>query len=217
MAPLPPRDQRHAWLRYEGQEYTDEIIHDFEERLSRIFSRQVHRLRMEHTVAGGSESILSFLEAVVGDSWTIGTRVDASVFSPCRFTDTVLDLDAVGLHIVEEMGTVGFGSYSADSLREIATKADLRDYRLKISSDSDFLSMVPSYTYITDPLRRLYHRLIAFKISKRGQAPEMVITTDLFILGEAGGEDVRRTFFTRLAKNFKLITEESLQGLIVVV
>ncbi|GKC39564.1 hypothetical protein Tco_1051948 [Tanacetum coccineum] len=33
MAQLPPRDQRHAWLTYEGQEYTDEIIQDFEERL----------------------------------------------------------------------------------------------------------------------------------------------------------------------------------------
>ncbi|GJW01336.1 hypothetical protein Tco_1556587 [Tanacetum coccineum] len=33
MAQLPPRDQRHAWLTYEGQEYTDEIIQNFEERL----------------------------------------------------------------------------------------------------------------------------------------------------------------------------------------
>nr|GEZ59718.1 hypothetical protein [Tanacetum cinerariifolium] len=41
MAQLPPRDQRHQWLRYEGHEYTDEIIQDFKERLGRIFTMQV--------------------------------------------------------------------------------------------------------------------------------------------------------------------------------
>nr|GEZ16075.1 hypothetical protein [Tanacetum cinerariifolium] len=44
MAQLPPRDKRHPWLLYEGQEYTDEVIQDFKERLGRIFTMQVHRL-----------------------------------------------------------------------------------------------------------------------------------------------------------------------------
>ncbi|GJT66452.1 hypothetical protein Tco_1017932 [Tanacetum coccineum] len=30
MAPLPPRYQRHIWLRYEVQEYTDDVVHDYE-------------------------------------------------------------------------------------------------------------------------------------------------------------------------------------------
>ncbi|GJY23996.1 hypothetical protein Tco_0397654 [Tanacetum coccineum] len=44
MAPLPPRQQRYLFLRYQGLEYTDEDIADFEERLERIYSRQIHRL-----------------------------------------------------------------------------------------------------------------------------------------------------------------------------
>nr|GEV11198.1 hypothetical protein [Tanacetum cinerariifolium] len=58
---------------------------------------------------------------------------------------------------------------SRGSLREIA---DLSDYQARISSDDDFLRMVPSYTSIRDPLRRLCHRLIAVSISGRGQAPK---------------------------------------------
>nr|GEY24818.1 hypothetical protein [Tanacetum cinerariifolium] len=45
MAPLPPRDRRHAWLRYEDSQYTNEIIMNFEESLSVIFTRQVNKLQ----------------------------------------------------------------------------------------------------------------------------------------------------------------------------
>ncbi|GJW86477.1 putative reverse transcriptase domain-containing protein [Tanacetum coccineum] len=44
MAPLPPREQRHRFLRYEGMEYIDLDITDFEERLARIHMREVHRV-----------------------------------------------------------------------------------------------------------------------------------------------------------------------------
>ncbi|GJZ35354.1 hypothetical protein Tco_0581171 [Tanacetum coccineum] len=44
MAPLPPRDQRHLWLRYQVEGYTKEIVHDFEQRLEMIFGRQVNRM-----------------------------------------------------------------------------------------------------------------------------------------------------------------------------
>ncbi|GJV39736.1 hypothetical protein Tco_1418176 [Tanacetum coccineum] len=51
---------------------------------------------------------------------------------------------------------------------------------LRISSGGDFLGSAPSYTLIREPLRMLCHRLIAFTISSRGQAPKKVTTTDLF-------------------------------------
>ncbi|GJS98323.1 hypothetical protein Tco_0819493 [Tanacetum coccineum] len=44
MAPLPPHDQRHLWLRYQVEGYTEEIVHDFEQRLKTIFGRQVNRV-----------------------------------------------------------------------------------------------------------------------------------------------------------------------------
>ncbi|GJY80260.1 hypothetical protein Tco_0493011 [Tanacetum coccineum] len=46
MAPLPPREQRHPFLRYQGLEYTDDDIADFEERLERIYIREIHRVQV---------------------------------------------------------------------------------------------------------------------------------------------------------------------------
>nr|GEU95371.1 hypothetical protein [Tanacetum cinerariifolium] len=122
-----------------------------------------------------------------------------------RFTDIKLGLDVVGLHTSEEMATKGFGAYWAGSLREIATKADLRDYWTVISSIGDFLTGVPFYTAIRNPLRKLCHHLIAFNISKRGQEPKKG-----FMM--SGGH-----FIGRLAEHFRLLTKERLTGLTVVI
>ncbi|GJU09660.1 hypothetical protein Tco_1132056 [Tanacetum coccineum] len=46
MAPLPPHDQRHLWLHYQIEGYTEEIVHDFEQRLEMIFGRQVNRVHI---------------------------------------------------------------------------------------------------------------------------------------------------------------------------
>ncbi|GJS90079.1 hypothetical protein Tco_0772715 [Tanacetum coccineum] len=46
MAPLPACDQRHLWLRYQVEGYTEEIVHDFEQRLETIFGRQVNRVHI---------------------------------------------------------------------------------------------------------------------------------------------------------------------------
>ncbi|GKE16022.1 hypothetical protein Tco_1423599, partial [Tanacetum coccineum] len=46
MAPLLPREQRQPFLRYQGLEYIDTDIADFEERLERIYSRDIHRGRL---------------------------------------------------------------------------------------------------------------------------------------------------------------------------
>ncbi|GJR19795.1 hypothetical protein Tco_0968322 [Tanacetum coccineum] len=39
MAPLPPRDQRHPWLRYQVKGYNEDIVHNYEQRLETIFGR----------------------------------------------------------------------------------------------------------------------------------------------------------------------------------
>ncbi|GJV01170.1 hypothetical protein Tco_1334739 [Tanacetum coccineum] len=51
-----------------------------------------------------------------------------------------------------------------------------------ISSDRDFLGPAHSYVLIRDPMRRLCHRMIAYSISGRGQAPKKVTGIDLFYL-----------------------------------
>ncbi|GJU25420.1 hypothetical protein Tco_1164041 [Tanacetum coccineum] len=139
------------------------------------------------------------------------------------------------------MATNGFGAYWAESSRVITSKADLSDYWTEISYAGDFFTIVPSYTTIREPLRRLCHRLIAFMIYGRGQVPEKVTTTELYYLRsidegtvnipyllaqnlfrhvEGRKQGARMSgvhFVVRLAEHFGLITEESLRGLTVVV
>nr|GEV22540.1 hypothetical protein [Tanacetum cinerariifolium] len=43
---LPPRDQRHQYLRFEGLEYSNADIADFEERLWMIYGRGVHQVQV---------------------------------------------------------------------------------------------------------------------------------------------------------------------------
>ncbi|GJT35178.1 hypothetical protein Tco_0925597 [Tanacetum coccineum] len=43
---LPPRDQRYQYLRYEGLQYKDADILDFESRLNKIYRREVHRVQV---------------------------------------------------------------------------------------------------------------------------------------------------------------------------
>ncbi|GKC94439.1 hypothetical protein Tco_1159881, partial [Tanacetum coccineum] len=172
---LPPKDQRHQYLRFEGLGYTDADITDFEERL--------------------------------------------------------------GLRTADEIESAEFGAYWVESARQIPYKGDLSAYWVEISSMRDFLGTTPSYTLIRDLMLRLCHRLIAYNIARRSQAPEKVTVTDLFYLRGMyvgsinipyllarysrlfalgrnrevmiyGGQ-----FVARLAKHFGLLTEERLRGL----
>nr|GFA65860.1 hypothetical protein [Tanacetum cinerariifolium] len=47
MAPLPPHEQRQLFLRYQGLDYTDSDIANFEERLERIYSHEIHKVQVE--------------------------------------------------------------------------------------------------------------------------------------------------------------------------
>ncbi|GJZ77162.1 hypothetical protein Tco_0641834 [Tanacetum coccineum] len=165
MAPVPPRDQRHLWLRYQVKGYTKEIVHDFEQRLESIFDRQVNRVH-----------ILDFLG--------IDPRYEAGFGRE----------DEDGLHTAEEMAEDGFGVYWLGSERLIPDKGDLSDYWVKISFGMDFLRGAPSYTYIRNPVRRLCYRLISYNISGRGQAPKKVTATDIFYLRRMDREAVNVSY-----------------------
>nr|GEW60180.1 hypothetical protein [Tanacetum cinerariifolium] len=43
---LPPRDQRHQYLIFEGLKYIDADITDFETRLGKIYKKEVHRVQV---------------------------------------------------------------------------------------------------------------------------------------------------------------------------
>ncbi|GJW35548.1 hypothetical protein Tco_0058468 [Tanacetum coccineum] len=212
---ITSEEQGHAWLRFDTQDYTEEEIRDFE--------TQLGKLRMEHTDAEGQVLFTNY-------AW----RALFGIRGPLVREFMVV----LGLHIVEEMETDGFRAYWHASLRVIASKAELRDYWTGISSNGDFLTIIPSYTLIREPLRRLCHRLIAFTIAGRGQAPKKVTTTDLFYLrsmdegtvvnvpyllahylfSHASGRKYGARmsgghFIARLGMHSRVITEESLQTL----
>ncbi|GKC26739.1 hypothetical protein Tco_1034033 [Tanacetum coccineum] len=193
MAPVPAADQRHPWLRYQIKEYTEGIRHSYEQRLETIWSRLVNRVH-----------VLDF------EGFTPKMRQDLAVrlrmvYSGEGMSDTEMGLDvtdtlcfqlggvrrrmtwrqfilALGLHREQEMAEAGFRSYWTGSDRLILDKGDLRDYSIKISSNKDFLGPTPFYVLIRDPVRRLCHRMIAYNISDKGQAPEKVVGVDLFYL-----------------------------------
>ncbi|GJU78593.1 hypothetical protein Tco_1275663, partial [Tanacetum coccineum] len=189
---------------------------DFEERLGSIYDREVHRVQvfdfggltelMDEGLRGGVRRRMSWREFILG----------------------------MGLHTAEEIESVGFGAYWAESARQILDKGDLSAYLIGISSARDFLDTAPSYTSIRDPMVRLCHRLIACSIAGRSQAPEKVTVTDLFYLRgmdfgsvnipylldrylrlfdswrKRGAMISRGQFVARLDEHFGLLTEEML-------
>ncbi|GKC53265.1 hypothetical protein Tco_1076010 [Tanacetum coccineum] len=124
--------------------------------------------------------------------------------------------------------------------RKWSPPRDLHDYWRGISTDEDFLGPPHSHTLIRDPVLRLCHRMMAYIIAGRSQAPKKVIVTDLFYLR---GLDVRSfnisyllarylrrfaagrksrahifggQFVARLAKHFGLLTAKILGGLTII-
>ncbi|GKD12649.1 hypothetical protein Tco_1197056 [Tanacetum coccineum] len=229
MSPLPPREQRHRFFRYEGLEYTDSDIADFESRLWRIYTHEVAdflgmpdllrdglttRMFMEHRDEAGVSVFTSGAWRRMFDIWGPLFQLGGAR-RRMSWREFII---ALGLHTEEEMQTVGF----------------------RISSAGDFLSIAPSYTLIRDPILRLCHRLIPCSIAGRSQTPEKVTVTNLFYLrgldvdsvnvpyllarylrlfaaGRKSGVHISGgQFVARLADHFGLLTAEILGGLTVI-
>ncbi|GKB78911.1 hypothetical protein Tco_0945806 [Tanacetum coccineum] len=127
---LPPRDQRHQYLRYEGLQYTDANIADFETKLARIFRREIHR----------------------------GQRAYSGVLSYILVGEVVLNLDIIrDLHgdvgfgaLLGEMCEVDPRQEGADEYYWIGISADG-----EIS-----LALALSYTFYLGSDNRLCHRYL---------------------------------------------------------
>ncbi|GKC14274.1 hypothetical protein Tco_1011056 [Tanacetum coccineum] len=171
-----------------GLEYSDADIADFDERLERIYSREIHLVQV------------------------VDFQGMPELMRDGMFTRMVMkhhddaDLER------EEMESPDLARYWSESERMIPGKGDLYDYWRGISTDGYFLGPPPYYTLIRDPMLRLCHRMMAHSIAGRSQAPEKVIVADLFYLR---GLDVG-SFVGRLAQHFRLLTAEILGGLTVI-
>nr|GEW58248.1 hypothetical protein [Tanacetum cinerariifolium] len=92
VAPLPPRDQRQPWLRYQVEGYTKDIMHNFEQRLETIF---YSTYRTSDTEMG--------LDVVDTLYFQLGKA---------RFRMTWRQfIMALGLHTAKEMAKDGFQAY----------------------------------------------------------------------------------------------------------
>ncbi|GKB90734.1 hypothetical protein Tco_0963006 [Tanacetum coccineum] len=210
---LPPRERRHIFLRYEGLEYTDADIADFEARLAMVHRREVHRVPVfdfeglpDLMAEGLSGRMLMEHRDEAGDSvftsraWRRmfdirGPLVHGLIlefFSTFRFGQAILDLDTPG--------TLQFQLGRAESARQIPDKGDLRNYWMGILSAGDFLGTAPSYTLNRDLILRLCHRYLR-----------------LFAAGRKSGAHISGgQFVARLAEHFGLLTVEILGGLMVI-
>ncbi|GJZ74261.1 hypothetical protein Tco_0638407 [Tanacetum coccineum] len=157
--------------RYQGMEYSDQDIADFEERLERIHDKGTHRGQVLD-FEGMPELIRDVLYARMRMEHRDGDGV--MVFTSQawgRVFETRGPL--VRELILEFLSTLRFGEVLLD---------------LDTPSTIQFLGTSPSYTLIRDLVLRLYYRMMAHNIAGKSQAPEKVTVTDLFYLR---GLDVR--------------------------
>ncbi|GKF01379.1 hypothetical protein Tco_0028302, partial [Tanacetum coccineum] len=147
MAPLPPREQRHPFLRYQGLEFTDEDIADFEERLEKIYGREIHRMRMEHRDDAG---VVVFTSQAWGRLFAtrgpLFRELILEFHSTLRFGEVLLDFDA--------HGTIQF------QLGGAKRRLSRRQFILALGLE------------LEDLVLRLCHRMMAHSIAERSQAPE---------------------------------------------
>ncbi|GJW06084.1 hypothetical protein Tco_1568507 [Tanacetum coccineum] len=143
MTPLPPRDQRHLWLRYQVEGYTKEIVHNFEQRLETIFGRQVNRVHIldfEGLTPDMRQDLVERLRIVYtgDDGHEMGLDAAGTLcfqLGGSRHSMTWIQfILALGLHTTEEIAEDKFRAYWK------------------------FLRGAPSYTYIIDLVQILCHR-----------------------------------------------------------
>ncbi|GJV24879.1 hypothetical protein Tco_1377574 [Tanacetum coccineum] len=201
---LPLCEQRHRFLRYEGMEYLDTDIFDFEGRLANIHRREVHRvpvfdfgglpdlmaeglsgrMLMEHRDEAGVSVFTSRAwRRMLDIRGPLVHELILEFFSTFRFGQAILDLDTPGT-LQFQLG----GARRRMSWRQfilalgLHTGEEMQMAGFGISSAGDFLGTTPSYTTIREPILRLCHRLIACSIAGRSHTPEKVTVTDLFYL-----------------------------------
>ncbi|GKB23429.1 hypothetical protein Tco_0862830 [Tanacetum coccineum] len=191
MAPLPPREQRHRFLRYEGLEYTDADITDFEGRLERIHMREIHRvLRRMLDIRGPlvHELILEF-------------------FSTFRFGQALLDLDTPGVLQFQLGG----------ARRRISWKKFIVALRLHTKEEMQTPSIAgrsqaPEKVIMTD----LFY-LRGMDIGSVNVPYLLARYLRMFAAGRKSGAHISRgQFVARLVDHFGLLTTEILGGLTVI-
>ncbi|GJT84002.1 retrovirus-related pol polyprotein from transposon TNT 1-94 [Tanacetum coccineum] len=183
-------EERGILLRFEGLKYTDVDIADFEERLERIYGRGVPKVYVFDFKGLNDLMAKGLSSRMLMEHGRVRRRISWREF-----------ILGMGLHTADEIKSVGFSAYWAESARQIPDKGDLSTYWVGISYAGNFLGPAPSYTSIRDLMLRLCHRYLRMFASGR----------------KRGAMISRGQFVACLAEHFGLLIEERLQGLTVII
>ncbi|GJX66518.1 putative reverse transcriptase domain-containing protein [Tanacetum coccineum] len=155
----------HSFPRYQGLEYSDADIADFEERLERIYDQEIHRVQVVDFQGLRQRLLRTFCLARDEDGATVcegqWRRLSLRQFFCLGIT-----------HRGEE--SPSFARYWSESERVILGKGDLHDYWRDISTDGDFLGPPPSYTLIRDLVLRLCHQMMRDRWLDRSNGPYLL-------------------------------------------
>ncbi|GJV11501.1 hypothetical protein Tco_1353042 [Tanacetum coccineum] len=209
MAPLPPREQRHRFLRYEGLEYTDADITDFEGRLERIHMREIHRVLF---LLGGARRRMSWREFIVA----LGLHTKEEMQTP-RF----------GVYWAGSARQIPNKGDLSDYWRGVSSAGDflgtapsytligdliLRLYHQLIACSIAGRSQAPEKVIVTD----LFY-LRGMDIGSVNVPYLLARYLRMFAAGRKSGAHISRgQFVARLVDHFGLLTTEILGGLTVI-
>ncbi|GKB37873.1 hypothetical protein Tco_0882815, partial [Tanacetum coccineum] len=178
-------------------EYIEEIVHDFEQRLETIFERQVNRvhildfegltLDMRHDLAERFRMVYTEddgQEVFESHAWRRLFEIRAPLvheillkfFSTCRIGSEM------GLDVADTLCFQLGGARRSMTWRQFIPALGLHTAKEMAEGGFKAYRSASSYTYIRDPIQKLCHRLISYSISGRGQAPEKVTAINLFYL-----------------------------------
>ncbi|GJW64252.1 hypothetical protein Tco_0116136 [Tanacetum coccineum] len=153
MAPLPPRDQRHPWLRYQVERYTEDIVHTFEQRLEMIFGRSVNRVH-----------VLDFLGFTEEMRKTLAGRL--------RMVYTKDDgQELITSHAWRRLFEIQ-GPLVREFILELLSTYRMSDSEMGLDVADTLCFQLGGARLREDPVRRLCHRMISCSISGRDQALE---------------------------------------------
>ncbi|GJR84584.1 hypothetical protein Tco_0155369 [Tanacetum coccineum] len=203
MAPVPPHEQRHPFLRYQGLEYTDVDIANFEERMV-----------MEHRDDVG---VVVFTSRAWGRLFDTRGPLLGRARRRLSWRKFIL---ALGLHIGEEMESPGFArdiSTDGDFLGPPPSYTLIRDPVLRlchrmIAHNIAGRSQAPKMVTVTD----LFY-LRGLDVGSVNIPYLLARYLRRFAAGRKSGDHIScGQFVARLPEHFGLLTAEILKGLMVI-
>ncbi|GJY54143.1 hypothetical protein Tco_0445807 [Tanacetum coccineum] len=150
MAPLPPREQRNRFLRYESLEYTYSDIADFESRLERIYTHKIHKVQVVDFLCMPDLLRDSLFARMAIEHRDEAEKVLLDMDAPHTFQFQLGGvrrrlswrhfIQALGLHTREEMESLGFSRYWSETGRKSRAHISGRQFIARLAGHFGLLT-----------------------------------------------------------------------------